>query len=615
MDLDDDVDDIMNTETAMGGFDEDEGEFNPADFKDDATGDEMDVLKDGTVKKKLIRVGNGYEKPKKHYEVFINYTGWFGEGDNKREFDSNSAEGKTRSYTIGSGGMCEGFDAALKQMKKGEKAKLTIAASKAYGEEGWPERSVPPNAVLEYEVEVDDWYNVEEVSQTNGGVLVKTIEDSAHWEKPRDEDAVFVRYRLRLLEDDIWLYSEGYGGGEEPKRYLLSELPLAGLRQGLKNVKKGSKVTITMASEYAYGAEGDANVQVPPNATLLAEVDFADMHSIEDPNKDGGVKVELFAKPGSAWQKGKMGSKCVIAYKAMLQGEGPEEPRTFKDESGVEVELGGDNGEDITLGLEQALELMVAGQQAEVTVKPEYGYGKAGKENWVGPDDTILYHVTLEKLEPAPSAYNLSNSQKKEYSDGLKARGNEAFKAGHTRRALRLYNAAVEPFKHVDGISATDEKVSRYALSGTDLADATACLRACYAKSGTGLADAATCLCAACYAKSGTDIAYGKAMALEIRSACYLNLAACYDKIADWANSLSACNKVLDSKPDNKKALFRRGKALLGLGRLMDAKTDLEKLQEQDGSDKAVLAALADLRKKQRIADQQDKAIFSKMFS
>mmetsp|Transcript_38134 Transcript_38134/g.89887 ORF Transcript_38134/g.89887 Transcript_38134/m.89887 type:complete len:105 (-) Transcript_38134:274-588(-) len=104
-------------------------------------------------------------------------------------------------------------------------------------------------------------------------------------------------------------------------------------------------------------------------------------------------------------------------------------------------------------------------------------------------------------------------------------------------------------------------------------------------------------------------------MALEIRSACYLNLAACYDKIADWANSLSACNKVLDSKPDNKKALFRRGKALLGLGRLMDAKTDLEKLQEQDGSDKAVLAALADLRKKQRIADQQDKAIFSKMFS
>lgn len=33
MDLDDDVDDIMNTETAMGGFDEDEGEFNPADFK------------------------------------------------------------------------------------------------------------------------------------------------------------------------------------------------------------------------------------------------------------------------------------------------------------------------------------------------------------------------------------------------------------------------------------------------------------------------------------------------------------------------------------------------------------------------------------------------------
>jgi len=100
-----------------------------------------------------------------------------------------------------------------------------------------------------------------------------------------------------------------------------------------------------------------------------------------------------------------------------------------------------------------------------------------------------------------------------------------------------------------------------------------------------------------------------------VRSACYLNLAACYDKIKDHANGLSACNKVLEVHADSKKALFRRAKALIGLGRLLDAKTDVERLLLDDPGDKAVVAVAAELRKKQRVADEQDKKIFTKMFS
>jgi tetratricopeptide (TPR) repeat protein len=51
----------------------------------------------------------------------------------------------------------------------------------------------------------------------------------------------------------------------------------------------------------------------------------------------------------------------------------------------------------------------------------------------------------------------------------------------------------------------------------------------------------------------------------EIGIPVHLNLALCYLKMKDWNNVVFYCNKVLELKPDNVKALYRKCKALLEL--------------------------------------------------
>ena len=49
----------------------------------------------------------------------------------------------------------------------------------------------------------------------------------------------------------------------------------------------------------------------------------------------------------------------------------------------------------------------------QVVIKPEYGFGAEGKPDWVGPKDSIEYHLTLDSMQAAPSIYQLSNMEKK----------------------------------------------------------------------------------------------------------------------------------------------------------------------------------------------------------
>ena len=59
------------------------------------------------------------------------------------------------SFCLGEGveqGISEGIEHAIKKFKKGEKSKLKVSAKHAYGETGCPDKNVPPNADVEYEV-------------------------------------------------------------------------------------------------------------------------------------------------------------------------------------------------------------------------------------------------------------------------------------------------------------------------------------------------------------------------------------------------------------------------------------------------------------------------------
>eukprot|EP00483_Globobulimina_turgida_P007013 UN07027 len=86
----------------------------------------------------------------------------------------------------------------------------------------------------------------------------------------------------------------------------------------------------------------------------------------------------------------------------------------------------------------------------------------------------------------------------------------------------------------------------------------------------------------------------------ELRSVAFNNMAAVYLKMQDYQRAIEKCSHVLEADPRNKKALFRRGMAYRKLGKLDKARNDLvsaaraQNLQQVDPAIERELKLLKD---------------------
>jgi FKBP-type peptidyl-prolyl cis-trans isomerase FkpA len=88
--------------------------------------------------------------------VFAHYTGWLHEdGARGDEFDS-SRGGNPFSFTLGAGQVIAGWDEGLQGMAVGGQRTLILPPELGYGAQGAGGGLIPPNATLEFEVELMD---------------------------------------------------------------------------------------------------------------------------------------------------------------------------------------------------------------------------------------------------------------------------------------------------------------------------------------------------------------------------------------------------------------------------------------------------------------------------
>ncbi|PSN54651.1 Peptidyl-prolyl cis-trans isomerase FKBP4 [Blattella germanica] len=122
----------------------------------DWTGEDLSHKKDGGILRYQIKKGDGATTPNEGAVVEVELIG---------KHEKEIFEQREVVFPLGEGseyGICEGLERALEKFKKGERSRIEIKSKYAFKAEGKPEFNIPPNADIEYEVELKNFEKAKE---------------------------------------------------------------------------------------------------------------------------------------------------------------------------------------------------------------------------------------------------------------------------------------------------------------------------------------------------------------------------------------------------------------------------------------------------------------------
>lgn len=505
------------------------------------------------LKKLILREGESWQTPFSGDEVEVHYTGTLLDGT---RFDSSLDRGTPFRFKLGQGQVIKGWEQGIASMKKGEKAIFTIPPELGYGESGSPPL-IPPNATLQFEVEMLSWATVRDVCK-DGGLLKKTVRDGERWAYPKDADEVLVTYEARLEDGTVVSRSS-----EGVEFYVKDGYLCPALSTAVKTMRKGEKAILTVKPQYAFGERGfkvDNKVTVPPNSTLTVDVELVSWKNVVDITDDKKV-VKKILKEGEGYERPNEGAFLKVKYTGKLENRTVFE-RKGSDEEPFEFIA---SEEQVIDGLDRAVMTMKKGEIAIVTIFPEYGYKDTQTQRdlaVVPPDSTLIYEIELISFIKEKESWDMDTAEKIEAAGKKKEDGNALFKAGKYLRASKKYDKAAKYIEY-DNAFSEDQKQQTKALKVT----------------------------------------------------CNLNNAACNLKLKEYREAAKLCSKVLEVDSKNVKALYRRAQAYIETADLDQAESDIKKALEIDPSNRDVKMEYKTLKEKQKEYNKEEAKLFGNMFN
>jgi len=292
---------------------------------------DVSLAQDGGIMKRIIEEGAG-DTPTPGNEVEVHYVGRLLDGN---VFDSSRARNEHFKFKVGTGQVIKGWDEGIVTMKRGEVAILTCTAEYAYGPAGSPPK-IPPNATLDFEVEMFDFFGEDCSPDHSGGVTKTTTVPGSGKSTPREGSTVNVSWKAKHMDRDIETRTLKFilgDGGEEGV--------VPGVEAALLKMKKGETAKVHVKAQYAYANQGDAGLAVPGAADLDYELTLEDFEQAKYKYEmSGKEKVEFCEKVkemGTGYFKKAQFELAVKKYQQIVEYLEDEDSASFSGDSDDEI--------------------------------------------------------------------------------------------------------------------------------------------------------------------------------------------------------------------------------------------------------------------------------------
>ncbi|KAL0366290.1 UNVERIFIED_CONTAM: peptidyl-prolyl isomerase [Sesamum radiatum] len=306
-----------------------------------------------------------------------------------------------------------GLDHGIVTMRRGEMAIFTLPPELAYGASG--RAGVPPNAVVQFEVELLSWITVVDVCK-DGGIIKKILENGEQIGPPGDLDEVLVSYKAMLVDGTIVAQTHDEGVEFYIKDDAFGEV--------------GKK-------------SNDELPSIPPNSTLSISAELLSFKRVIDITGDLKVKKKVL-REGEGTVTANEGAAVTVRYKAMLEDGTVFERMGIDGQQPLEFIT---DEEQTIVGLDRAVSTMKKHEYALVTISPEYGFGSAEVKQdlaVVPPSSTILYEVEMLDFVREKAPWEMCNTERIEAAARKKEEGNQLFKNGKYQRAAKKYDKILD---------------------------------------------------------------------------------------------------------------------------------------------------------------------------
>ncbi|KAJ7530731.1 hypothetical protein O6H91_14G016500 [Diphasiastrum complanatum] len=222
------------------------------------------------------------------------------------------------------------------------------------------------------------------------GLKKLLVRSGEGWETPDSGDEVQVHYTGTLL--DGTKFDSSFDRGEPFTFKLGQGQVIKGWDEGISTMKKGERAIFTTPPELAYGDAG-APPSIPPKSTLKFDVELISWASVKDICKDGGIYKKIIT-PGEKWETPKDPDEVTVKFEARLE-DGTVVSSTPED--GVEFCV---KDGYFCPAISTAAKTMKKGEKVILNVKPQYGFGKQGREaqgndSAVPPDTPLVIDMEL----------------------------------------------------------------------------------------------------------------------------------------------------------------------------------------------------------------------------